>query len=73
MLASLAFFLDRGMGSKLVPSGLRTLGWTLTTMDERYGPETSQSVPDPKWIRDSAPWVYGVYEERLGPIRLNYP
>lgn len=134
MSADLAFFLDRGMGSKLVPSGLRALGWTVTTMDERYGTKESQSIPDPTWIRDAAergeillckdrrvakrpleaqaiyysearvfviasaqitgpqmlerlennavaiarlalrrgPWVHGVYEHRLGPIRLNY-
>jgi hypothetical protein len=133
--AGLAFFLDRGMGSKLVPGGLRALGWTITTMDERYGSALSQSVDDATWIRDASargevllckdrnvakrpleaaaiyyseargfviasaqitapemlarfeanakaverlaarrgPWVQGVYDDHLGPIRLNYP
>ncbi|MEE6286133.1 hypothetical protein V2J52_00515 [Georgenia sp. MJ173] len=48
------FFLDRGLGSHLVPSGLRDRGWHVTTMDERYGPTASQSVADTDWIRDAS-------------------
>lgn len=47
------FFLDRGLGSVIVPSGLRDRGWHVTTMDERYGPAESQDVADVDWIRDA--------------------
>ncbi len=47
------FFLDRGLGSRIVPGGLRAAGWTVTTMDERYGFERSQSIPDVEWIIDA--------------------
>lgn len=132
---ALPLFLDRGLGSRLVPEGLRAAGWTVTTMDERYGTAASQLVKDEDWIHDAAargellvckdrnvakrrleaqaifyssarvlviasasisgpemlarllgnadaisalaprqgPWVFGVYEHRLGPIRLNFP
>lgn len=48
------FFLDRGLGSRIIPDGLRVAGWTLTTMDERYGFERSQDIADTEWIRDAA-------------------
>jgi uncharacterized protein (DUF433 family) len=32
--------LDRGLGSRIVPQALRQAGWTLETMDERYGPSS---------------------------------
>lgn len=47
------FFLDRGLGSVIVPSGLRDRGWHFTTMDERYGPDASQEVADVDWIREA--------------------
>lgn len=49
----LRFFLDRGLGSRIVPGRLREAGWQLTTMDERYGVEKSQRVPDTEWIEDA--------------------
>lgn len=130
------FFVDRGVGSRIVPDGLRAAGWIVTTMDERYGAARSQSVADEEWIRDAAsageviitkdravarrpseaeviyytdarvlvsadtqltgtdlldrliavepaverlaastkgPWVFGVYDGRIGRLRLNYP
>lgn len=48
------FFLDRGLGSRIVPDGLRANGWDLTTMDERYGAEISQSIIDAEWIADAS-------------------
>lgn len=47
------FFLDRGLGSRTVPNGLRAAGWVVTTMDERYGVNASQSIADATWIRDA--------------------
>jgi hypothetical protein len=48
------FFLDRGLGSRFVPDGLRARGWHVTTMDERYGVLASQEVADVDWIREAA-------------------
>ena len=45
------FFLDRGLGSKVVAGGLRDFGWRVITMDERYGATESQLVKDVDWIR----------------------
>ncbi len=47
------FFLDRGLGSRIVPNGLRAAGWSVTTMDERYGFERSQAISDAEWIIDA--------------------
>ncbi|MGC0145035.1 hypothetical protein [Pseudactinotalea sp. Z1732] len=52
-MAEPRFFLDRGLGSQLVPSGLRERGWLLTTMDERYGAVASQEIEEADWIRDA--------------------
>lgn len=48
--SGLVFFLDRGLGSRVVPEMLRTAGWLITTMDERYGVAESQAVPDIEWL-----------------------
>lgn len=53
-LSDLWFFLDRGLGSVVVPGALRVRGWQLMTMDERYGPEHSQCVGDAEWIGEAA-------------------
>lgn len=50
MRTEVTFFIDRGMGSRLVPEGLRAAGWNVTTMDERYGVDASQAVADVEWI-----------------------
>jgi len=47
------FFTDRGVGSRIVPEGLRSIGWRVVTMDERYGKDVSQSIPDTQWIADA--------------------
>lgn len=54
MIPDARFFLDRGLGSRIVPTGLRDAGWTLTTMDERYGVDRSQTIDDATWIRDAS-------------------
>jgi len=48
------FFIDRGVGSRIVPDGLRAAGWAVVTMDERYGVQHSQAVDDPDWIADAS-------------------
>lgn len=51
--SGLRFFLDRGLGSKIVSGALREVGWTLETMDERYGKDRSQRIDDRQWIEDA--------------------
>jgi PIN like domain len=52
--SGLRFFLDRGLGSRIVPQALREAGWVLETMDERYGKASSQSIQDTQWIEEAA-------------------
>lgn len=47
------FFLDRGLGSRIVPDGLRAAGWHVSTMDERYGKQVSLGLADVDWIREA--------------------
>jgi PIN like domain len=47
------FFLDRGLGSRILPTALRNAGWQLTTMDERYGKHHSQRISDEQWIAEA--------------------
>lgn len=54
MTRDVRFFTDRGIGSHIVPEGLRRAGWNVVTMDERYGTQRSQSVADETWIRDAS-------------------
>jgi hypothetical protein len=51
--SGLRFFLDRGLGSLVVPQALRGAGWTLQTMDERYGKAESQGILDTQWIEEA--------------------
>jgi hypothetical protein len=51
--SGLRFFLDRGLGSLVVPRALRAAGWALETMDERYGADRSQEIQDTHWIEEA--------------------
>lgn len=51
--SGLRFFLDRGLGSLVVPRALRAANWDLETMDERYGSDRSQEIPDTQWIEEA--------------------
>lgn len=51
--SGLRFFLDRGLGSLVVPRALRAAGWVLETMDERYGAEQSMEIQDTQWIEEA--------------------
>lgn len=53
-MASERFFIDRSLGAKLIPSALRTAGWNIITMRERYGETTGQTLSDTEWVRDAA-------------------
>jgi hypothetical protein len=52
--SGLRFFLDRGLGARIVPGALRQAGWTLETMDERYGKAGSQDIQDSQWIEEAS-------------------
>ena len=52
--SGLRFFLDRGLGARIVPQTLRQADWTLETMDERYGKANSQNIQDTKWIEEAS-------------------
>jgi hypothetical protein len=51
--SSLRFFADRSIGAYEVPTALRAAGWTLETMDERYGALDSQLIRDTQWIEEA--------------------
>ncbi|MBB4920465.1 PIN-like domain-containing protein [Streptosporangium saharense] len=51
--SGLTFFLDRGLGSRIVPNALREAGWVVETMDERYGKDDSQRIADTQWIEEA--------------------
>src|SRR6266849_239867 len=51
--SGIRFFLDRGLGARIVPRALRLAGWMLETMDERYGQAASQKIPDIQWIEEA--------------------
>jgi hypothetical protein len=52
-VSGLRFFLDRGLGSRIVPSALRQAGWLLETMDEQYGKGDSQTIRDTRWTEEA--------------------
>ncbi|GAB3799320.1 hypothetical protein GCM10028798_12450 [Humibacter antri] len=54
MRAGQRFFIDRGVGSRIPPAGLRAAGWIVVSLDERYGAAESQGIEDPVWIRDAS-------------------
>ncbi len=47
------FFIDRGLGAHQIPSALRSAGWRVTTMRDRYGEQSGQNLADATWIRDA--------------------
>ena len=47
------FFIDRGIGGKYVPEGLRERGWEVVTMNERFGQRVAEGLDDPDWIADA--------------------
>jgi hypothetical protein len=58
--SELTFFLDRNLGSQIVPGALRAAGWVLETMDERGAeqpggdpgdrPAHQRDLHDGEWI-----------------------
>ena len=48
------FFLDRSLGRKAVPEGLRMDGWDIVTLAEHYGVPADEQVADVDWIEEAA-------------------
>lgn len=49
-----SFFLDRSVGTKRVAAGLRDLGPSAQTVDDRYGVAAGPTVADEQWITDAS-------------------
>jgi hypothetical protein len=62
------FFLDRSLGRKAVPEALRTDGWDLITLAERYGMPADEQVADTEWIEEAAKrgWPILMKDKRMG-------
>ena len=48
------FFIDRDLGRKAFPDGLRAAGMSLVTIAEHYGDEVSEAVEDEIWMLEAA-------------------
>jgi hypothetical protein len=48
------FFLDRSLGRKSVPEGLRADAWDIVTLAEHYGVPADERVADVDWIEEAA-------------------
>jgi hypothetical protein len=46
------FFTDRGLGSRMVPAGLRAAGLRITVMQDYYGAAKAECLEDQEWIAD---------------------
>jgi len=44
------FFLDRNLGTRIVPGLLRDGGWNVTTLSDVYGEHHGQSIADDEWL-----------------------
>lgn len=64
------WFVDRSLGSRVVPDALREAGWSLVTMDERYGPDRSQSVSDSEWIADATGEILLTSDKKIGKVPI---
>jgi hypothetical protein len=61
------FFVDRSLGRRIVPEGLRALGLVVRTMAEVYPDGEDENVADVQWIADAdaANWVALTKDERI--------
>lgn len=53
-VGDVTFFIDRGIGAHIVSSGLRERGWSIVTMNERYGSAAGEELADTQWIEDAS-------------------
>lgn len=61
------FFVDRSLGRRILPDGLRRLGLVIHTMADVYPGGADETVPDVQWIADAdaANWVALTKDERI--------
>lgn len=45
------FFLDRNLGTRVVPGILREAGWSIHTLADIYGENQGQSLADEDWLQ----------------------
>lgn len=48
------FFIDRSLGRKAVPEGLRADDWDVITLAEHYGMPADEQIADTDWIKEAA-------------------
>ena len=46
-------FIDRSVGGKLVPNGLRDLGLDVVTLSEHYGVKQGETIEDVEWLLEA--------------------
>lgn len=65
------FFLDRSLGRKAVPEGLRMDGWDIVTLAEHYGVPADEQVADVDWIEEAARqgWPILMKDKRIRHLR----
>lgn len=44
------FLIDRSLGRRRVPDGLRSAGWHVVTLADHYGERHAQAVADEAWL-----------------------
>lgn len=61
------FFLDRCLGSKIVPQALRGKDFQLKTMEEHYGKKQAQLISDEEWLAEAGQqnWVVLTKDKRI--------
>jgi hypothetical protein len=61
------FFVDRSLGRRIIPEGLRALGLVVHAMADVYPNDLDETVTDEQWIADAdaANWVALTKDERI--------
>lgn len=61
------YFVDRSLGSHVVPDALRDAGAVVYTMAEVYGERVGQGLADTEWLRDAGAheWVVLLKDDKI--------
>ena len=67
------FFIDRSLGSRVVPEALRAAGATVHVMADIYGERVGQGLPDTEWPREAGDhgWVVLIKAPGSVTARMN--
>lgn len=44
------FFIDRNLGTRVLPGALRAAGWDVVTLAEAFGEQAGQATRDEEWL-----------------------